>query len=187
MAADAIAQIDAPGQGGGGAKGVVLFAGEQAADAADGDADGERDGEDIASAAADAGEAFSDLDREGVAGECADHALAAEQIVEIGEGASGQERVFTQVEQLGAEDGACNGGDDDVPAGVGVEEIAGFVTLVEIETEGGDVGERFKDKVPKQDLLYAASGSPFGEVGFGCNGFELAIFGLQVFRETAFA
>ena len=51
-----------PGECGGRAAGVVGEAGEEAADAADGDADAERDGEEVAGAGADVGEALEELD-----------------------------------------------------------------------------------------------------------------------------
>jgi hypothetical protein len=62
VAWDAVAEVDGPGEGGGGAVGVVGEAGEEAAEAADGDADAEGDGEEVAGAGADAGEELDELD-----------------------------------------------------------------------------------------------------------------------------
>src|SRR5580700_7427005 len=77
VAADAVAEIDGPGERGGFAVGVVGEAGEEAADAADGDADAEGQGEEIAGAAADAGEAFDEFDADPAAEESADDGFAS--------------------------------------------------------------------------------------------------------------
>jgi hypothetical protein len=54
VAGDAVAEVDGPGEGGGSAVGVVGEAGEEAADASDGDAEGERDGVEVTGGLADA-------------------------------------------------------------------------------------------------------------------------------------
>lgn len=48
MAADAVAEVDAPRQRGGGAGGLVIDAGEEAANAPDGDTDAQRKGKEVA-------------------------------------------------------------------------------------------------------------------------------------------
>jgi hypothetical protein len=62
MARDAVAEVDRPGELGGSAVGVVGEAGEEAADASDGDAESEWDGIEVAGGLMDSDIAFDQLD-----------------------------------------------------------------------------------------------------------------------------
>lgn len=92
MAADAVAEIDAPRQRRGDAIRVIGETREEATDASDGDAERERRGEEVARRARFAGAALGPLDGEKAADQRADNGLAAEQIDRImpaGEGERG--------------------------------------------------------------------------------------------------
>ena len=85
VAADAIAEIDGPGEAGRFAVGVVGESCEEAAYAAHGKADGQGQGKEIPGPAADAGESLDEFDADPAAEKAADDGLAAgrdEEIVE---------------------------------------------------------------------------------------------------------
>ncbi len=79
MAGDAVAEVDGPGQSCRGAVGVVGEAGEEAADASDGDAEGEGDGVEVAGGCAESDVALGEFDGEEAEDEGADDGLAADQ------------------------------------------------------------------------------------------------------------
>src|SRR6185437_2041920 len=146
MPRDAVAEVDAPGQRGRFAAGVVGEAGEEAADAADGDAEAERDGEEIAGAGADVRETFDEFDGEPPAEQSADDGLAA-----AGEGEdlmpveSTDRRVLEQPEDAAAEECADGSGRDDCPTALVAQGVAGTCALVAIESVPTGVAEGLED------------------------------------------
>src|ERR1700682_6006875 len=112
MARDAVAGIDAPGQGSGGAVRVIERAAEKASDAADGDAGGQRNGEEIARAAVDTEAPLDGFDRDGAAENRADDRFAAEEVWQIVPVRGGASRIFKPVEDLRPDGCAADGGCD---------------------------------------------------------------------------
>ncbi len=148
MAGDSVAEVDGPGEGGGGAVGVVGEAGEEAAEAAYGDADAEGDGEEVAGAGADAGEELDELDGEPAAEQAADDGLAAgvQQLRPVEAEFGG---LFEQAEEARAEEGADGGGGDDGPAAVVGEGVAALGALAAVDGEAGRVAEGLKERVER--------------------------------------
>ncbi len=145
VAGDSVAEVDGPGERGGGAVGVVGEARGEAADAADGDADAERDGIEIAGAGVDAEEELGDFDGEPSAEQTADDGLAA---------GGGEERspvpaeagsLLEEAEDACADECAEGGGGDEEPAVLVVEEVAAAGALAFVEGVSGGVGERLED------------------------------------------
>jgi hypothetical protein len=77
MTGDAVAEVDAPREGGGGAVGVVSEASEEAAYAAYGDAEAEGSGEEVSGTRVDVADAFSDFDGDPAAKQAADDGFAS--------------------------------------------------------------------------------------------------------------
>ncbi len=148
MAADAVAEVDAPGERGRGAVGVVGEAGEEAAEAADRDADAERDGEEVAGAGADAGEELDELDGEPAAEQATDDGLAA-GAEDVGPVQAVARGLFEQAEEARANEGADGGGGDDGPAAVVGEGVAALGALVAVDGEAGRVAEGLKERVQR--------------------------------------
>ena len=146
VAGDSVAEVDAPGEGGGGAVGVVGEAGEEAADAAYGDAEAEGDGEEISGAGVDVADALGEFDGDPSAEEAADDGLAAGE-EEGSPGELGERDLFEEAEDAGAEHGSDGGGGDDNPAAVVGEEVAGAVAGLAIEEIAGEVAEGFEESV----------------------------------------
>jgi len=117
MAADAVAEIDAPGERGGDAIGAVRQAGEEAANAPDGDAERDGRGEEVAGGARLAGEALGQFDEEQAANQRADDGLAAEQVDGIAPAGERGGRVLEPVEDAAADRRARDAGGDNRPAG----------------------------------------------------------------------
>ncbi len=151
MAWDAVAEVDAPWECGGCAASVVCEAGEEAADAADGDAEAEWDGEEVAGAGADVGEALDELDGEPAAEEAADDGFAAagegEELMEV-EAAGGG--VLEQAEDAAAEESADGGGGDDPPAVIVGERVTVRIALVAIDSIAAGVTEGLEDGVERR-------------------------------------
>ncbi len=127
MAGDGVAEIDGPGEGGGSAVGVVGEAGEEAADASDGDAESEGDGVEIAGGLAESDIALDEFDGDEAEDESADDGLSAEQVGGVAEVVPGELGILEKKEKFGAEGGAGYGGGDDGPAdgsGDGIAEAA---------------------------------------------------------------
>src|SRR5208282_27947 len=147
MAADAVAEVHAPGQRSGRAVGVIGEAGEETADASDGDADAQRDGVEVASALRDAELLFEPLDGNEASDQGADDGFSAHQIDRVAPVGEGHARVFEPVEELAAQGGANGSGSDDRPAEFGGQGIAGTAAEPEIDAEGSEVGKSFKEPV----------------------------------------
>jgi hypothetical protein len=127
VAGDGVAEIDGPGEGGGSAVGVVGEAGEEAADASDGDAESEGDGVEIAGGLAESDIALDEFDGDEAEDESADDGLSAEQVGGVAEVVPGELGILEKKEKFGAEGGAGYGGGDDGPAdgsGDGIAEAA---------------------------------------------------------------
>jgi hypothetical protein len=127
VAGDGVAEIDGPGEGGGSAVGVVGEAGEEAADASDGDAESEGDGVEIAGGLAESDIALDEFDGDEAEDESADDGLSAQQVGGVAEVVPGELGIFEKKEKFGAEGGAGYGGGDDGPAdgsGDGIAEAA---------------------------------------------------------------
>lgn len=102
MAADSVAEINAPGQRRGDAVGVVGEAREEAADAAEGDAERERRGEEVAGGARFAGSALGPFDREQTSDQRADNRFAAEEVDRIAPTRERLRGIFKPVEDAAA-------------------------------------------------------------------------------------
>jgi hypothetical protein len=127
VAGDGVAEIDGPGEGGGSAVGVVGEAGEEAADASDGNAESEGDGVEIAGGLAESDIALDEFDGDEAEDESADDGLSAQQVGGVAEVVPGELGIFEKKEKFGAEGGAGYGGGDDGPAdgsGDGIAEAA---------------------------------------------------------------
>lgn len=166
MAADAVAEVDAPGQRGGRAVGVVGQAGEEAPDAANGDAEAERDGEEVAGAGADSCDCLGDLDGEPAAQQAADDRLASgkQQIAPV---EAGDRNVFQQTEDAAAEERSDSGRRDDQPAAVVPQRIAFCLARSPVEGEAADIAEGLKDGVQlgMEERKQAAASLPSGGRG----------------------
>lgn len=148
VAGDAVAEVDAPGERGGCAEGVVGEAGEEAADAADGDADAERDGEKVSGAGVDSANALGDFNRDPSAEETADDGFAAGLKKSVP--CDGEARgLLEDAEDSGAEESSdgCSG-DDDPTLLVG-EEVSGSPAGAAVELIAGGVGEDFEESVER--------------------------------------
>lgn len=77
MAGDAIAEVNAPRNGGGGAEGIVGKASEEAADAPDGNPDAEGDDEEVSGSGMNVLKALGNFDGEPAAEKSTDDCLAA--------------------------------------------------------------------------------------------------------------
>jgi hypothetical protein len=147
MAGDGVAEVDRPGEIGGGAVGVVGEAGEEASDAADGDAEGEGDGVEVAGGVAQSDVTFGEFDADEAEDESAHDGLAAEEIFGVVQAVRGELGVFEPEQDFCAECASGHGGGDDGPAqrcGQGISEAA---AKYEIDAEGDDIGERFEEEV----------------------------------------
>ena len=114
MAGDVVAEVDGPGEGGGCAVGLVGEAGEEAADASDGDGDGEGVDPGVAGALGGAGEFFGDFDADPTAHEASDDGLAVEPRIDAGDGGLGfmSAEAFSPGEQFGPDKSAADRADD---------------------------------------------------------------------------
>jgi hypothetical protein len=147
VARDAVAEVDGPGEIAGRAVGVVSEAGEEASDASDGDAEGERDGVEVSGGTAQSDIAFGEFDGDEAEGECADDGFAAEEVAGVVQVVPGELRVFEPVEELGAECGSGDGRRYDGPAERSDERIPEAAAQREVDCEGDEVGECFKEEV----------------------------------------
>src|SRR5438067_2269075 len=140
MAADSTAEIDAPGQGGRDAVGIVFEAAEKAADAADGDADGDGDGEEVAGALHDAEPFLRPFDSDPTTDEATDDGLAGHE--EVGVVPAGGEfpGVIQQVKDLAADGGAEDGGHNHPGALIVIQRIGCACALAGVEIEAAGVG-----------------------------------------------
>ena len=113
VAGDAVTEVDAPRERGGGAVGVVGEAGEEAADAADGNTDAERDGEEVSGAGADAGEELDEFDGEPAAEKPADDGFASAGFEHLSPMKTDAGSLLEEAEDAAASECAdCGGGDD---------------------------------------------------------------------------
>jgi len=147
MAGDAVAEVDGPGERGGSAVGVVGEAGEEAADAADGDAEGQRDGVEVAGGLADSDVALHEFDGDQAEDESAYDGFASHEVGGVLEVVPGKLGILEPEEELRAESGACDGGGDYCPTDRRGERIAEAAAEGEVDAEGDEVGESFKEEV----------------------------------------
>ncbi len=96
MARDGVAEVDGPSEIRGSAVGVVGEAGEEAADAADGDSDCEGDGVEVSGGLTEPDVAFRQLDGEQAEGQCADDGFASSEVRRIVQVVPGEVRVFEE-------------------------------------------------------------------------------------------
>ena len=147
MARDAVAEVDGPGERGGGAVGVVGEAGEEAADAPDGDANSEGDGVEVASGLAESDVALHEFDGDEAEDEGANNGLAAHEVGGIVEVVPGELGVFEPEEEFGTEGGSGYGGGDDGPTDGSGDGIAEAAAEPEVDAEGDEVGESLEEDV----------------------------------------
>ncbi len=147
VAGDVVTEVDSPGQIGRSAVGVVGEAGEEAADASDGDAKGERNGVEVASGSAESDVALGEFDGEESEDESADDGFAADQVGGVVEIVPGELRVFEPEEELGAERASGDGCGDYGPAERSGEGIGKAAAEFEIDGGGDDVGEGFEKQM----------------------------------------
>lgn len=147
MARDAVAEVDAPGQGGRGAVGVVGDAGEEASDAPGGDAESKRNGVEIAGGLAEPDVAFGEFDGDEAEGKGSDDGLAADEVAGVVEAMPGKCGVFEPEQKLGAEGRSGNSSGDDGPADRGGDGISETPAKTQIDAEGDQVGKGFEKKM----------------------------------------
>ena len=148
MARDAVAEVDGPGERGGLAVGVVGEAGEEAADAADGDAEAEGDGEEVARTGADAEERLGDFHDEPAAEKASDDGFAAGEKKRRPVEADARGLLQQAEEAAAGECAECGGGEDEPSPFVG-EGVASACALYFIEAVSGGVGEGLEDGVQR--------------------------------------
>src|ERR1043165_4588539 len=146
VAADAVAEIDAPGERGGRAVGLVRQAGEKAADAADRDAERERADPDQSGRTPDAARQLVELDRDDAAGERAGDAVRGMR--------HGKQRRVPGAERPGAADRPDRERDDVERAGMD-DDLSGDPLqppMVEQDREQrrGPPGEKVEEEVNGQ-------------------------------------
>ena len=147
MARDSVAEIYSPGESRRKAIRVIGEAGEEAADASDGDAERERDCVEIAGRGAKTDVALDEFDGDEAADQGADDGFAADQVLGIVEVVQGGAWIFEPKENFRTERGTGNGGGDRGPAkrrGDGISEAA---AEEKIDAEGDHVGESFEEEV----------------------------------------
>ncbi len=166
VAWNAVAEVDGPGEGCWFAVCVVGEAGQEAADAADGDAEAEWQGEEVSGAGANAGEGLGDLDGKPTAEQAADDGLAAGQ-QKSAPGELRERYLFEQAERAGAEQRSDGRGGDDDPAMVVVYDIAGAAAETPVEEIAGDIAEGFKYGVQLRMRCESQVGQLYGDGGQG--------------------
>jgi hypothetical protein len=178
QAAHAVAEVEGQGQRRRVAEGAVAGAGEQAADAADGDRRRERDRQQVAGAALDPAQPLRPLDREPAAGDCADDRLAGQALERKAVAAPELRRTFEERQEPRAERGAGRRGGDDPPTTRGVQKVTAPPAIAQIEPEADEVGEQFEsgvrmepqsadlqiDREAQNAWTSAARARPIGEV-----------------------
>ena len=111
--AGAVAEVDGPGEGGGVAAGVVVEAGEEAADASDGHAEDEGEDVEVAGGEVDADAFFGEFDAGPATEESADDGFSAKPGAGVAEVREIFKRGLGPGEDFGAEGGAEDGADDE--------------------------------------------------------------------------
>ncbi len=152
MARNAVAEVYGPGKIARDAVGVVGEAGEETADASDGDAEGERDGVEVAGRGAKSDVALHPFDREQAEDERADDGLASNEVGGIAEVVPGKCGVFEPVQKLRAERGSGDGCRDDRPAERRRDGISEAAAERQVNAEGDEVGERFEKEMGMDDV-----------------------------------
>jgi len=147
VAGDAVAEVDGPGEICRRAVGVVGEAGEEAADASDGDAEGERDGIEVAGGGAESDVAFGEFDGDESEGQGADDGFAADEVSRIVQTVPGELRVLEPEQEFGADGASRDGGGDDGPAERSCDGVGEAAAECEVDGERDEVGERFKEEV----------------------------------------
>lgn len=143
----AVAEVDGPGERGGGAVGVVGESGEEAADTADGDAEGERDGVEVAGGLAETDVALHQFDGDEAEDQRADDGFSSHKVDGIVEILPGELGVLEPEEEFGSESGAGYGGGDDGPTNGNGDRITEAAAEPEIDAEGDEVGESLEEDV----------------------------------------
>ena len=154
MAGDGIAEVDGPGKICRRAVGVVGEAGEEAADASDGDAEGEWDGVEVAGGGAESDVAFGEFDGEESESQGADDGLAADEVSRIVQTVPGELRVLEPEQKFGADGASGDGSGDDGPAKRSCDGVGEAAAECEVDGERDEVGERFKEEV-RMDYVWA--------------------------------
>jgi len=139
MARDAIAEVDGPGEIRGSAVGVVGEAGEEAADAADGDSECEGDGVEVSGGLTESDVAFRQLDGEEAESQCADDGFASCEVRRIVQVVPCELRVFEPEQKPGADGGSGHGGGDCGPPQRGGDRVFETAAKSEVDAEGGYV------------------------------------------------
>jgi len=153
VAGDAVAEVDGPGKRGGSAVGIVGEAGQEAADASDGDAECEGDGIEVACGLAESDVALHEFDGDQAEGESTDDRLSSHEVGGIVKVVPGEFGIFETEEELRAESGSGHGGGDHSPTDWGRERIAEATAEGEIEAEGDEVSQRFKEDVRVDEVV----------------------------------
>lgn len=168
VAADAVAEVDAPGQMCGNAIGVVGEASEEAADAADGDAGGERDRVEVAGGLAESDVALDEFDREQTADEASDDGFAADEISRVVQVVQRELRVFEPEQELRAEGCAGDGGGETGPAERREDGVAETAVEEKVDAERDDIRERFEEKVRVDGVGAEVEVDGEGDCGLEC-------------------
>ena len=145
VARDAVAEVDGPREIRGSAVGVVGEAGEEAANASDGDAESERDGVQIAGGGAEPNEALHEFDSDEAGDEGSDDGFASDEVVGVVEVLKREAWVFEPEKKFGTESSAGDGGSDDGPPKRSDDGISEAAAELQVRGEGNDVRERFEE------------------------------------------
>ncbi len=134
------------------AVGVVGEAGEETANASDSDAESEWDGVEISGGLVKSDIAFDEFDGEEAEGQSSDDGFTSDEESGVVQVLPSELRIFEPEEDLRAESGSGDGGGDHGPAQWGDEGISKAAAKSEINSEGDDVGEAFKEEVRVDDV-----------------------------------
>src|SRR6185312_3717723 len=170
MTWDSVAEVDAPGKRGWLAVGVVGEAGEEAANAADGDADTERNSEKVSGTRADGEEAFYDFNGPPAAQQAAHNRLAAagdEELVPMPAVARG---LLQQAENAASEQGANGNRGDNQPAAFVGERVTLPIAHMAIDKIAAEVSKGFENKVElgMEDARQVLVSVPDCDLTLGC-------------------
>lgn len=152
VAANAIAEIDAPGQCSGGAVGKIGEAGEKASNASDGDSSRDGQCEKIAGAGGDFQSALGPLDGRRAAEQAADNGFAGHQVQRMVQLCQRRSRIFQPGQQLAAQCGPDGGGHDNRES-IRIADHVAAAAFAEINAKGDAIRQPFEKRVGIQRIL----------------------------------